>query len=343
MPPTRTLPPTDDGVRDAAAILARGGLLGLPTETVYGLAANAFDPEAVLAVFRAKERPSFDPLIVHLAEPSLDAAIEAGVIDGARLSSRARAHVERLLPLWPGPLTLVLPRGERVPELATSGLDTVAIRVPAHPLALAVIRALGAPVVAPSANRFGRISPTEAAHVIDELDGRIDAVLDGGPCALGVESTIVGLEDDGTPRLLRPGACPIERIEAALERPLEPPRRTAAPHAPGMLASHYAPRKRLLLVESDADVAPLSGRAAFLCFTPNEERALTERFGSPIAVESLTEDLDESARRLFGALRRLDASSADYLVAIAPRTRAGLGAAIADRLARASAERGSNE
>jgi L-threonylcarbamoyladenylate synthase len=141
VPRTRTLPPTDDGVRDAAAILARGGLLGRPTETVYGLAAHAFDPEAVLSVFRAKERPAFDPLIVHLAEPSLDAAIDAGVIDGARLSSEARANVERLLPLWPGPLTLVLPRGARVPELATSGLDTVAVRVPAHPLARAVIRA----------------------------------------------------------------------------------------------------------------------------------------------------------------------------------------------------------
>jgi L-threonylcarbamoyladenylate synthase len=341
VPRTRTLPPTDDGVRDAAAILARGGLLGLPTETVYGLAAHAFDPEAVLSVFRAKERPAFDPLIVHLAEPSLDAAIDAGVIDGARLSSEARANVERLLPLWPGPLTLVLPRGARVPELATSGLDTVAVRVPAHPLARAVIRALGAPVVAPSANRFGRISPTEPAHVLEELDGRIDAVLDGGPCALGVESTIVGLEDDGTPRLLRPGACPIERIEAALGRALQPPRRTAAPHAPGMLASHYAPRKRLLLVDASSaiSVTPLEGHAAFLCFSANDERALTERFGSPVAIESLTEDLDESARRLFAALRRLDASTADYLVAIAPRTRVGLGAAIADRLARASAER----
>ncbi|MCU0671588.1 MAG: L-threonylcarbamoyladenylate synthase [Myxococcota bacterium] len=341
MPRTRTLPPTDDGVRDAAAILARGGLLGLPTETVYGLAAHAFDPEAVLSVFRAKERPAFDPLIVHLAEPSLDAAVDAGVIDGARLSPEARANVERLLPLWPGPLTLVLPRGARVPELATSGLDTVAVRVPAHPLARAVIRALGAPVVAPSANRFGRISPTEAAHVIDELDGRLDAVLDGGPCALGVESTIVGLEDDGTPRLLRPGACPIERIEAALGRALQPPRRTAAPHAPGMLASHYAPRKRLLLVDASSalTVAPPEGRAAFLVFEPDATRTLEAAFGAPAAVEALGVDVDAAARRLFGALRRLDASDADFLVATMPPVRAGLGVAIADRLARASAER----
>ncbi len=247
--------PNAEGLREAAAVLMRGGLVGMPTETVYGLAAHAFDPEAVLSVFRAKERPAFDPLIVHLADPDLDAASALGVVDRGRLSLSATASLERLARLWPGPLTLVLPRGSRVPELATSGLDTVAVRVPEHPVARALIRTLGAPVVAPSANRFGRISPTEAAHVLEELAGRLDAVLDGGPCALGVESTIVGIEDDGSPRLLRPGACPRETVEAALGRSLEAPRRSAAPAAPGMLASHYAPRKRVVL----ADAEPLEG------------------------------------------------------------------------------------
>jgi L-threonylcarbamoyladenylate synthase len=176
--------------------------------------------------------------------------------------------------------------------------------------------------------------------VIEELDGRLDAVLDGGPCALGVESTIVGLEDDGTPRLLRPGACPIERIEAALGRALQPPRRTAAPHAPGMLASHYAPRKRLLLVDaSSALIARPEGRAAFLVFDPDATSTLEATFGVPVAVEVLGADVDVAARGLFAALRRLDASRADFLVATTPPARVGLGVAIADRLARASAER----
>ncbi|MCB9599446.1 MAG: threonylcarbamoyl-AMP synthase [Sandaracinus sp.] len=330
---TRLLTPTDEGLREAAAVLARGGLVGMPTETVYGLAARAFDPEAVLGVFRAKERPAFDPLIVHLAEPDLDAAFDAGVIDRGRLSPDAASALENLLPLWPGPLTLVLPRGARVPELATSGLDTVAVRVPDHPVARALIRTLGEPVVAPSANRFGRISPTEAAHVLEELDGRIDAVLDGGPCTLGVESTIVGLEDDGTPRLLRPGACPRETIEAALGRGLQAPRRAASPAAPGMLASHYAPRKRVVL----ADAVPLEGAPGFLLFTGDE--ALETRFGAPRVVELLGAEPGDAARRLFAALRRLDASDADYLVAASPPGDHGLFLAVADRLRRAAAER----
>ncbi|MBX3247336.1 MAG: threonylcarbamoyl-AMP synthase [Myxococcales bacterium] len=343
----RVLAPTDENIRRAAAALRVGACVGMPTETVYGLAAHAFEPEAILSVFRTKARPAFDPLIAHVTDHTLEALDAAGVLDRARLAPSAAAAFERLAPCWPGPLTLVLPKGPRIPDLATSGLDTVAVRAPAHPVARALIDALGAPVVAPSANRFGHISPTTAADVVEELEAHEALatnsaapelfVLDGGPCAHGVESTIVGIEDDGRVRLLRPGATPREALEARLGAPLLPPASASAPSAPGMLASHYAPRKPLVLAPADGP----PGRPAFLSWDGDGVDALTARYGAPAASAILAPSGDavDAARNLFAMLRALDRSEADFLVAEPCPLEAGLGLAIRDRLRRAAATR----
>ena len=314
---TRILPFDAQGVQTAAGLLARGALVAMPTETVYGLAGDARDPRAVAAIYQAKGRPSFNPLIVHL--PDAEAARRYGVLDGEALVL-ARAF-------WPGALTLVLPlRADAgIASLVTAGLETVAIRVPAHPAAAALLHAFGGPLAAPSANPSGRISPTTAAHVADAdsgLGGRIAAVLDAGPCRVGVESTIVGWVD-GTPALLRPGGIAREAIEAVLGRPLA--RFAADPHAPnapGQLSSHYAPRASLRL---DATKA-----------RPGE---VLIGYG-PVAGEmtlSATGDPAEAAARLFDLLRRADALGRP--IAVAPVPDAGLGAAINDRLRRAAAPR----
>ncbi len=227
----------------AVAALRAGRLVGMPTETVYGLAANALDAQAVLAIFAAKGRPSFDPLIVHVAD-----AEQAWTV--AQPSPRARLLAQRC---WPGPLTLVLPRRSQVPDAVTSGLDTVGVRCPDHPLALALIRAAGLPLAAPSANRFGRISPTTAAHVREQLAGAVALVLDGGPCRVGIESTV--LLPDPAPVILRPGGLTREALQAILGEPVAVADRTArdaslALPAPGLLASHYAPVIPLTLKES---------------------------------------------------------------------------------------------
>ncbi len=248
-------PATPEGIARAAALLRSGQVVGIPTETVYGLAGSAFDERALARIFEAKERPSFDPLIVHLADfeaQGLDPA--NGVVDRDRLSADALATVRRLAAaFWPGPLTMVLPRSRRVPDLATSGLDTVGVRVPAHPVARALLEAVGLPLAAPSANRFGRISPTRADHVADELGDRIPLVLDGGDAPVGVESTVVRITPEGALELLRPGGVPVEELQAVAGRPVRPPASSpgsgaSSPAAPGMLESHYAPGKPLVLL-----------------------------------------------------------------------------------------------
>ena len=316
---TRTLAPDADGIARAAAILARGGLVALPTETVYGLGADARQGHAVAGIFAAKGRPRFNPLIVHVASA---AAARRHVEWPARAEVLASAF-------WPGPLTLVLPlRADAgLSPLVTAGLDTLAIRVPAHPLARQLLAAFDGPVAAPSANPSGRISPTTAAHVLAGLDGRIDAVLDGGPCPVGVESTIVGLA--GPPVLLRPGGLPAEAVEAALGAPLAMPQSAGAgpaaqaPTAPGQLASHYAPAAALRLNAR----APRDGE-------------VTLGFGPGACDLNLSEtgDLTEAAANLFGHLHRLDAAGA-RAIAVAPIPDRGLGRAINDRLARAAAPR----
>lgn len=324
---TRVLAADKNALAAAARVLAGGGLVAFPTETVYGLGADATNGDAVARLYAAKGRPRFNPLIAHV--PDAGAARALGRFDAA---AEALAQA-----FWPGPLTLVVPKAESSPvaDLATAGLDTVAIRVPDHPVAHDLLAAFGRPVVAPSANRSGHVSPTTAAHVLGDLAGRIDLIVDGGATPVGVESAIVACLGD-TPRLLRPGGLPCEALERVLGAPLGRPAvpagtDQAAPQAPGMLASHYAPRARLRL--EAREVAPGEALLAFgPTLPPGTEQAA--------AVLNLSEqgDLAEAAARLFASLRALDAAGA-AIIAVMPVPSHGLGAAINDRLARAAAPR----
>jgi L-threonylcarbamoyladenylate synthase len=307
---TRLLPATPDGIAEAAAILRTGGLVAFPTETVYGLGARARDDAAVAAIFAAKGRPSHNPLIVHVGAEAAARDVAAFDATADRLASA----------FWPGSLTLVLPLADAaLSPRVTAGLPTVAVRVPAHPLAQALLSALGEPLAAPSANPSGRVSPTTAGHVLEGLSGRIDAVLDGGPCAVGLESTIVGLAGPAT--LLRPGGLPAEALEAALGHPLA--RHAGGITAPGQLASHYAPLARLRL-----DALPGEGDVHIA-------------FGEPGPFTlSETGDLHEAAARLFAVLRAADAAAGPAgTIAVAPVPDRSLGRAINDRLRRAAAPR----
>ncbi len=314
---TRIVPA--DAIAEASAVLAAGGLVAFPTETVYGLGADATDGAAVARLYAAKTRPAFNPLIAHVAD--LDAARRLAVFDDAA-ERLARAF-------WPGPLTLVLRKAPGpVSALATAALDTIAVRVPSHPVARDLLRAVGRPVVAPSANRSGQVSPTTAAHVRADLDGRIDLIIDGGACPVGLESTIVACFDGVA--LLRPGAVPREAIVACLGRELDAVRATAQPLAPGMLASHYAPRAAVRL--GATSVRP---GEALLAFGP----MLPAGADGAVLVLNLSARGDpvEAAANLFAHLRRLDDAAAT--IAVAPIPSAGLGDAINDRLRHAAAPR----
>ncbi len=291
---TPILPANEAAVAAAARCLAEGGLVGFPTETVYGLGADATNPAAIARLYQAKGRPAFNPLIAHVGD--LEAARRIG-----RFDAEATALAEAF---WPGPLTLVLPRtnGCAVADLATAGLDTVAIRVPAHPVAQEILRAFGGPVVAPSANLSGHVSPTTAAHVHSDLAGRIDLIVDGGAVAVGVESTIVGCFE--APMLLRPGGLPRGEIERVLGRllvqaPDDPGSDTSQPLAPGMLASHYAPRTpvRLHAVSVEAGEALLAFGDGVVAGV--DATTVTMNL-------SAQGDLNEAAANLFGYLRALD-------------------------------------
>lgn len=307
---------------EAARILRGGGLVAIPTETVYGLAANAYDAEAVLRIFEAKRRPAFDPLIVHVADRAqLNDVVRA-------VPPEAEALMDRF---WPGPLTLALPKSARIPDLVTSGLDTVGVRMPAHPLAQELLRALPFPLAAPSANPFGYVSPTTAQHVADQLGDQVPYILDGGPCTVGVESTILGWEG-GACVLYRPGGVPVEAIEAVIGR-VGGPSRQVLPVTPGMLASHYAPRTAVIVGDATALLkAHAHQRIAVISFHQRFQ-AMDNEVLSPGG------DLHEAARGLFAALRKADASGAELIVAeVFPDE--GLGRAINDRLRRAAAARG---
>lgn len=308
-----------DGIARAAAVLRAGGLVAFPTETVYGLGADARDGRAVAGIFAAKGRPAFNPLIVHV--PDLAAAERLAVLPAA--AQRLAAA------FWPGPLTLVVPlRADAgLSPLVTAGLPTVGLRVPAHPVAQALLAAAGCPVAAPSANPSGRVSPTTADHVLAGLSGRIDAVLDGGTCPLGLESTIVGFDPD--PVILRPGGVTAEALAIALGAPVPASDGGKAdrPNAPGQLASHYAPRAALRL-EAER---PRPGER-FVGFGPPPPGIVPDLSLSPSG------DLMEAAARLFAVLHAVDAGG-DGPVAVAPVPEAGLGRAINDRLRRAAAPR----
>jgi L-threonylcarbamoyladenylate synthase len=313
-------------VAAAARALDQGGLVAFPTETVYGLGADATNATAIAHLYQAKGRPAFNPLIAHV-----------GDLDAARKIGRFDAAAERLAEaFWPGPLTLVLPKsaGCAVADLATAGLDTVAIRIPAHPVARDILRAFGRPVVAPSANLSGHVSPTIAAHVLGDLEGRIDLIIDGGAVAVGVESSIVGIFDE--PMLLRPGGLPRADIERVLGRALKQPPEDAEsgsgqPLAPGMLASHYAPHTRVRLNADSVEPGE-----ALLAFGLGAISGIDEA----AAVMNLSPrgDLDEAAANLFGFLRAL-ATRAARAIAVMPIPDEGLGEAINDRLRRAAVGR----
>jgi L-threonylcarbamoyladenylate synthase len=323
---TQILPAGEAAVRSAARCLSAGGLVAFPTETVYGLGADATNPAAIARLYQAKGRPAFNPLIAHVGDIGAARAI-------ARFDERAMALAEAF---WPGPLTLVLPKTNdcTVADLATAGLETIAIRVPAHAIAREILRAFGGPVVAPSANLSGHVSPTTSAHVQSDLMGRIDLIVDGGPVEVGVESTIVGCFD--APVLLRPGGLPRGEIERVLGRALvQPPEDTDSdtgqPLAPGMLASHYAPRTPVRLNAESVEAGE-----ALLAFgsyaVPGVDAA------AAVMNLSARGDLNEAAANLFGYLRALDTKGA-RAIAVMPIPHHGLGEAINDRLRRAAVGR----
>lgn len=325
---TRILKAGPDATATANEVLRAGGLVAFPTETVYGLGADAGNGEAVARLYAAKGRPSFNPLIAHVTD--LAAARRLAIFNPA---AEALAQA-----FWPGPLTLVLPKREGCPvsDLATAGLDSIALRVPAHPVAHDILAAFGGAVVAPSANRSGHVSPTTAAHVQADLNGRIDLLVDDGPTHVGVESTIVACLE--TPSLLRPGGIPRTAIEELLGQPLAVPGEAVRPDsdsdvplAPGMLASHYAPKAALRL-----DASAVHEGEALLAFGPE----LPPGAGKAHTILNLSPrgDLVEAAAHLFSHLRALDASGA-RMIAVMPVPHEGLGEAINDRLLRAAAPR----
>lgn len=321
--------PIGTDTRYAAELLRRGELVAIPTETVYGLAANAFDPDAVVKVFQAKQRPVFDPLIVHV--PTVGLAQE--VIDLQVLGPVVQEQVADLMGwLWPGPLTLVLPRAQQVPELVTSGLDTVAVRMPAHPMTLDLLGLLDFPLSAPSANPFGYVSPTTAQHVADQLGAKVAYILDGGPCSVGVESTIVGWEAAKARWVLhRPGGTPRGVIEAFVG-PLGTPAPRDTPSAPGTLTSHYAPGKPMEVGDVPALMELHKGKRLGVISFTRAHGSVHDEVLAPSGT------LAEAARHLFAALRRLDAADVELILAERFPDE-GLGVAINDRLARASAKR----
>jgi L-threonylcarbamoyladenylate synthase len=313
------LPATDDAITRAAQALVRGEIVAFPTETVYGLGANARDANAVAKIFAAKERPRFNPLIVHVADIAT-AETYAVFDDTARKLAGA---------FWPGPLSLVLPKRPQsgIADLVTAGLDTIALRVPDHPIAQKLLAETKLPIAAPSANRSGRISPTDAAHVAAELGDVLAMILDGGPCRRGIESTVVRVTG-GAPVLLRLGAVPREAVEAALGHPVPLAEEGAPIASPGQLERHYAPNTPLRL-----DATEVRAGEALLAFGPHAPRGGIETINLSVAG-----DLAEAATYLFASLRALDQSGASA-IAIMPIPNHGLGEAINDRLRRAAKAR----
>lgn len=313
----------DAAMEAAVHQLRSGAVVALPTETVYGLAADALNPQAVLRIFEAKERPRFDPLIVHLPDHDW---LERIVLQEGPEAGLVRELVTRF---WPGPLTLVLPRQAIVPDVVTAGLETVAVRLSAHPVFSAIVAAFGSPLAAPSANRFGRISPTSAHHVREELDGRIPLIVDAGATTHGVESTIVAVRNGGID-LLRYGPITVEQL-----REFGPLRIASArdqPEAPGQLRSHYAPRTRLTLVDQLSAFEHVGDkRVGALSWRGTDARGFAE-----VRTLSARGDLAEAAANLFRCLRELDAAGLDAIIA-EEVPEVGLGAAIMDRLRRAAA------
>ena len=311
-----------DGTAAAVNFLRHDAIVALPTETVYGLAGNAFSPNAVASIFEAKERPLSDPLIIHLLDVSW---LERVVSLSPELKKQVMALADAF---WPGPLTLLLPKKETVPDLVTAGLETVAVRIPADPVMRQVLSGLQLPLAAPSANRFGHISPTTASAVLTELGGKIPLILDGGPCHHGLESTILWLHE-GALQILRPGPITEEEL-SSFGKVIS---KSIAGKAPGSLQSHYAPRKKLSFYDG---ALPLQRDVGLLLFSEVSMTNLHRRYGA-IEILSPSGDLREAAAHLYGALRRLDESDVTSLM-VEKIPEIGIGKAIMDRLRRATAE-----
>jgi L-threonylcarbamoyladenylate synthase len=338
---TKVLPATPEAIHEAVKTLRSGGLVAFPTETVYGLGADAENLAAIRGMFAAKGRPADHPVIVHLADASL--------LD--QFAAEVPAVAQRLADgFWPGPITLVLHRGQRISDLVTGGLDTVGLRVPGHPVAQKLLREFGGPIAAPSANRFGRVSATSAEHVEQELAGRVDLILDGGPCQVGLESTIVDLTGQQA-RILRPGGITAEQIESALGQGVAGQgvagqgvagqgvagQGSGAPRVSGSLPSHYAPQARLEIVSRDK----LAGRARALAGEGRRVAILAsiENPGHENIIVLVPPEGDEAlAHSLYSLLRQVDEAGCDVALTTLP-AEAGLGVAIADRLRRAAGPR----
>lgn len=336
---TRVLKPSEEAIAEAAQLLQQGELVAFPTETVYGLGANALDPEAVPKIFEAKGRPSDNPLIVHVGTLS---AVEPLCY----VNERARKLMDAF---WPGPLTLLLPKKPIIPTITNAGLPSVAIRMPSHPVALALLRACGVPIAAPSANTSGRPSPTTAAHVLDDLDGKIPLILDGGPCEVGLESTVVDMTAD-VPTIVRPGGVTLEMLMTVLAKAkvadsvMRPLRKDEKAVSPGMMYRHYAPKGQLTLVKGEPDKvcevcqmlyheAVTDGKKArVLAF---EEHAPQYAGCEILTIGSLARP-ETIARELFAALRRMDDEGVDVMLCEAVAS-AGIGLAIMNRMCRAAA------
>ena len=317
----RFLVATPRAIKEAAAIIRKGGLVAFPTETVYGLGADALNSLAVGQIFEVKNRPRFDPLIVHIADSSSIRKICSAI------DKRAMKLIERF---WPGPLTLVLPKTQVISDIVTAGLPTVAVRMPLHPVALELIREAGIPIAAPSANPFGYLSPTTAEHVREQIGKRVDLILDGGRCAVGVESTIIDLTGQ-EPVILRLGGLTIEEIEGVIGKVKISTSNPERPLSPGQLPRHYSPRTPVRIFKDDNFKIPKGKRVGLLAFRPPKEELLYEM----VEVLSPQGDLREAAANFFSCLHSLDRAGLDIIYA-EPVPEIGLGRAIMDRLCKAT-------
>lgn len=311
---------TQEIIKEAAAIIRKGGLVTFPTETVYGLGADALNPLAVVRIFEVKNRPRFDPLIVHIADFSSVEKLCSSV------DERARKLMEKF---WPGPLTLVLPKTQVVPDIVTAGFPTVAIRMPAHPVALRLIEEAGTPIAAPSANPFGYLSPTTAEHVREQVGKKVDLILDGGKCPIGVESTVIELTGK-EPLLLRPGGLPIEEIEKVIGK-VKISTTSPKPRSPGQLTRHYSPRTPIRILKDRKFEVKTGKRVGLLSFKSPKKSLPYE----VVEILSPQGDLQEAAANLFSCLHKLDRAGLDIIFA-EPVPEVGLGRAIMDRLYKAA-------
>lgn len=361
---TQLLNATADNIEVVVQALHQGDVVGLPTETVYGLAGNALDEEAIAKIFYYKSRPSFDPLIVHVPETltSCHALAEAEIIDLKQMTQPQMVTCDQLMHrFWPGPLTIIFPKHKRISDLVTSSLDTVGLRAPAHPVAQEVLKKSKLPLAAPSANQFGRISPTKSQHVIEELGAHLNYCLEGGECTIGLESTIVRVNQDGTVFVLRPGGVSIDLLSESLKDSFQgihkelglPAIAAHAPMAPGLLESHYAPRKPMFringlfkeinfldLKNQFLKTSAIKSAAVLSIFPLNSEikHHFNELFDE-VNFYYLAEEESDSlsgAHHLFSQLRKLDHSDVDLILCELPQSSKGLWPAICDRLSRAS-------